>query len=114
MPPSLECDGGSVTWRLVAKVRRPGMFTSKLTATRDVQVVSIPAETDVETTGDILIERPWDDQLHYLFQASAKVFAIGASFHVNMSFMPLAKVQVYKISVDLEGQSLFYFPQLIR
>ncbi|KAI0248701.1 hypothetical protein BJV78DRAFT_1233666 [Lactifluus subvellereus] len=108
MPPSLECDAGSVTWRLVAKVRRPGMFTSKLSATRDVQVVSIPAEIDVEATGDILIERPWDDQLHYLFQTSGRVFAIGASFNIKISLAPLAKVQVYKLAVDLEERTDSY------
>jgi hypothetical protein len=104
MPTSLECDGGSVKWKLVAKVRRPGVFTSKLTATREVQVVSIPAESDVDTTGDILIEKPWDDQLQYLFHISGKVLTIGSSFNVEMSFMPLAKIQMYKLAVDLEGK----------
>lgn len=102
MPPSLECDGGSVTWKLVAKVRRPGVFTSNLTTTRDVHVVSVPADTDVETTGNILIERPWDDQLQYLFKVSGKVFPIGASFNVKMMLMPLAKIRLYKLAVDIE------------
>jgi arrestin-related trafficking adapter 3/6 len=97
-----------VIWRLVAKVRRPGVFTSKLIATREVQVVSIPAETDVEIT-DILVERIWDDQLHYRFETSKRVFAIGGSFHVKMSLMPLAKVQVHRLAVSLEGQELLYF-----
>ncbi len=113
MPASLECDGGSITWKLVAKVRRPGVFTSKLTATREVQVVSIPAETDVETTGDVLIERPWDDQLQYLFHVSGKVFTVGSSFNVKMSFMPLAKVQMYKLAVDLEGKQFRCVDSLI-
>jgi arrestin-related trafficking adapter 3/6 len=108
LPPSLDCDNGAVIWRLVAKARRPGVFTSKLIATRDVQVVSIPAETDVEIT-NVLIERIWDDQLHYLIETSKKVFAIGGSFHIKMSLMPLAKVQVHRLAVDLEGQELLYF-----
>jgi hypothetical protein len=113
MPPSLDCDGGTVTWRLVAKVRRPGVFTSKLTATRVVRVVSIPSEIDVETMDNALIERTWEDQLHYLFQASGKAFAIGAAFHVKMTLMSLAKVQVYKLAFDLEGQRL-YFRWIVR
>jgi hypothetical protein len=84
------------------------MFTSKLIATREVQVVSIPAETGVEIT-DVLIERIWGDQLHYLLETSQKVFAIGGSFHVKMSLMPLAKVQVHKLAVNLEGQELLNF-----
>ena len=107
MPASLECDGGSVSWKLVAKVRRPGVFTSKLTATRDVQVVSIPAETDVEMTGDVLIEKPWDDQLQYLFHITGKVFTVGSSFNVKMSFMPLDKIKMFKLAIDLEGGHFF-------
>ena len=104
MPASLDCDGGSVTWKLVAKVRRQGVFTSNLTTTREVHVVSIPAETDLETTGDIQIEKSWDDQLQYLFKVSGKVFPIGASFKVKMMFMPLAKIRLYRLSIDIEGK----------
>ena len=94
-------------WKLVAKVRRPGVFTSKLTATREVQVVSIPAVSDVDTTGDVLIEKPWDNQLQYLFNVSSKVLTIGSSFNVKMSFLPLDKIQIYKLAVDLEGRQFF-------
>ncbi|KAI0282359.1 hypothetical protein BGY98DRAFT_1094397 [Russula aff. rugulosa BPL654] len=102
MPASLECDGGSVTWKLVAKVRRPGVFTPNLTATRDVHVVSLPADADLDMAGDIQIERPWDDQLQYLFKVSRKTFAIGASFNLKVVFMPLAKVRMFKFAVDIE------------
>lgn len=112
MPSTLECDDGSVKWKLVAKVRRPGVFTSKLTATREVQVVSVPAESEVDITGDVLIEKPWDDQLQYLFHVSRKILTIGSSLNVKMSFMPLAKIQMYKLAVDLEGKQFPYFRRL--
>ncbi|KAI9454606.1 hypothetical protein F5148DRAFT_423904 [Russula earlei] len=102
MPASLECNGGSVSWKLVAKAQRPGVFTSNLTATREVQVVSIPAEVDAEMIGDVVIERPWEDQLQYLFKVSKKVFTIGGSFDIKMIFMPLAKIRLYKLAVDIE------------
>lgn len=113
MPASLECDGGSITWKLVAKVRRPGVFTPNLTATRDVHVVSLPADADVDMAGDIQIERPWDDQLQYLFKVSRKTFAIGASFNIKVIFMPLAKVRMYKFAVDIEGKQLLCVAQLL-
>jgi hypothetical protein len=112
LPASLECDGGSVVWRLAAKVRRPGVFTPNFTAIRDVHVVSVPADEDVYTTGEIQIERPWDDQLQYLFNVSRKTFAIGASFDVKIVFMPLAKIRIYKLAVDIEGKELFYIQQV--
>jgi hypothetical protein len=113
MPASLECDGGSVTWKLVAKVRRPGVFTPNLTATRDVHVVSLPADADVDMAGDIQIERPWDDQLQYLFRVSRKTFVIGSSFNIKVIFMPLAKVRMYKFAVDIEGKQLHSVLQLL-
>jgi len=107
MPASLECNGGSVTWKLVAKVRRPGVFTSNLTAFREVRVVSIPADVDADMPGDIVIERPWDDQLQYLLKVSGKAFAISGSFNVKMVFMPLSKIRLYKLAVEIEGERLF-------
>jgi hypothetical protein len=107
MPASLECDSGSVVWRLEAKVRRLGVFTPNITVTRDVHFVCLPADEDVDMTREIQIERPWDDQLQYLFNVSRKSFAIGASFDVKMVFTPLAKVQMYKLAVDIEGKELF-------
>jgi hypothetical protein len=98
MPASLDCEGGSVTWKLVAKVRRPSGFTSNLTTTCEVHVASVPVDADIETTGDIVIEKPWDDQLQYLFKVSGKVFPIGRSFKVKMMFMPLAKIRMYKFA----------------
>jgi hypothetical protein len=112
MPASLECDGGSVSWKLVAKVRRPGVFTPNLAATRDVHVVSIPADTDADMSGEVQIERPWDDQLHYLFKVSGKTFPIGASFNIKMVFLPLAKVRMYKLAVDIEGERLLCILQV--
>ena len=88
------------------------MFTPNLTATRYVHVVSLPADADGDMAGEIQIERPWDDQLQYLFKVSRKSFAIGASFNVKMMFMPLAKVRMYKLAVDIEGKWLLHILQI--
>jgi arrestin-related trafficking adapter 3/6 len=112
MPASLACNGGSVTWKLMAKVRRPGVFTSNLTALREVQVVSVPADANFEMAGDIVIEKPWDDQLQYLFKVSGKVFAIGGSFNVKMVFMPMSKIRLYKLAIDIEGKRSLHIGQL--
>jgi hypothetical protein len=72
-----------------------------------------PADADVDMAGDIQIERPWDDQLQYLFKVSRKTFAIGASFNIKVIFMPLAKVRMYKFAVDIEGKQLLCVAQLL-
>src|SRR5258708_13835494 len=64
MPASIKCDGGSITCKLVAKVRRPGVFTPNLTATRYGHVVSLPADADADMPGEIQHERPWTARSH--------------------------------------------------
>lgn len=103
MPPSLECDYGSVSWRLKAQVHRPGTFTSKLTAARDVIIVACPSEDDTEDTENIVVERFWDNQLQYLLSVSGRMFHIGASIPINMNFLPMAKMKIHRLSIVLEG-----------
>ncbi len=88
------------------------MFTPNLTTTHDIHVISLPADADVDMAGEIQIKRPWDDQLQYLFKVSRKTFTIGASFHVKMIFMPLAKIWMYKLVIDIEGKLLLHTSQV--
>ncbi|TFK50963.1 hypothetical protein OE88DRAFT_1645213 [Heliocybe sulcata] len=100
-PPTLQCEYGSVTWRLKATVHRPGAFKSKLTAQREVTLVACPEE-DAEDNENIIVERQWDDQLQYFISISGRTFHIGGTMPVHLTLMPLAKVKVYRISVLLE------------
>ncbi|KZT21064.1 hypothetical protein NEOLEDRAFT_801051 [Neolentinus lepideus HHB14362 ss-1] len=100
-PPTLQCEYGSVIWRLKATVHRPGAFKSKLTAQREVTLVACPEE-DAEDTENIIVERQWDDQLQYFISISGRTFHIGGTMPVHLTLMPLAKVKVYRISVLLE------------
>ncbi|THH13670.1 hypothetical protein EW146_g6579 [Bondarzewia mesenterica] len=113
MPPSLECDYGSVTWRLKAQVHRPGTFTAKLTATRDVIVVASPSDDDTEDTENIVVERFWDDQLQYLLSISGRMFNIGGSIPIQMSFLPMSKMKIHRLSVILE-ERVDYYVQMKR
>lgn len=112
MPPSLECDYGSVSWRLKAQVHRPGTFTSKLTAARDVIIVACPSEDDTEDTENIVVERFWDNQLQYLLSVSGRMFHIGASIPINMNFLPMTKMKIHRLSIVLEGDYHFVFRRI--
>ncbi len=102
MPPTVSCDYGSVTWRLKANVHRPGVFTPKLSASREVILVASPSE-DREDAEGFVTERIWDDQMRYTLSVSGRMFPIGGTIPVTLSFLPMAKVRIYKISAQLKG-----------
>ncbi|KAH9174968.1 hypothetical protein EDB89DRAFT_2067121 [Lactarius sanguifluus] len=96
----------SVTWRLKANVHRPGIFTPKLSASCEIILVASPNE-DREDTAGVAIERTWGDQIRYTLSVSGQMFPIGGSIPITLSFLPMAKVKIYKISVHLEEQVMF-------
>ena len=102
MPPTIYCNYGSVMWRLKANVHRPGAFTPKLSASREVILVASPSE-DREDAEGFVTERIWDDQMRYTLSVSGRMFPIGGTIPVTLSFLPMAKVRIYNISVQLEG-----------
>jgi hypothetical protein len=107
-PPTLDCPYGSVRWRLKANVHRPGTFSQKLTATREVVLIACPGEDDTEDTENIIVERQWDSQLQYLISISGRAFYIGGTMPMQISMLPLTKVKVHRISVILEERTEYY------
>jgi len=103
VPPTMQCNYGSVSWRLKAWVHRPGAFTPKLTASHGVILVASPSEDNRDDTDNVTIERFWEDQMQYMLSVSGRVFPIGGAVPITLSLLPLAKVKVFKILVQLEG-----------
>ncbi|KAH9025442.1 hypothetical protein EDB85DRAFT_1982737 [Lactarius pseudohatsudake] len=108
MPPTISCDYGSITWRLKANVHRPGAFMPKLSASREVILVTSPSDDRREDTEGFAIERIWEDQMQYTLSVSGRMFPIGDTILITLSFLPMAKVRIYKISVLLEEQVAFF------
>ncbi|KAG2347465.1 hypothetical protein BDR05DRAFT_927310 [Suillus weaverae] len=101
-PPTIECDYGSMIWRLKAEVHRPGAFTAKLTAQREVLVVAAPCEEDTEDSENIIIERQWESQLQYLIAISGRRFPTGGTIPIDLTIIPFTKAKVHRISVYIE------------
>lgn len=104
MPPTLKCDYGSVAWTLKATVHRPGPFTPKLTASRDVVLVASPHEDDREDVDNVTIERHWEDQMQYMLSVSGRVFPIGGTVPITLTLLPMAKVKIFELTVQLDGE----------
>ena len=99
----MQCDFGSVVWRLKANVHRPGAFKAKMTSTREVITIACPTEEDTEDTENIIVERQWEQQLQYLISISGRSFYIGGTVPVTFTLMPLMKVKIHRLSVVVEG-----------
>lgn len=96
-----------MTWKLKACAHRPGTFTSKLTAAHEITLVACPSEDDTEESESIIVERQWDTQMQYLITISGRSFAIGGVMPVSITFMPWTKMKIHRISVMLEGRSIY-------
>ncbi|KAH9955044.1 hypothetical protein BC827DRAFT_1239682 [Russula dissimulans] len=109
VPPTMRCDYGSVTWRLKATVHRPGAFTSKLRAEREVVLVASPSEDNRESFDVVTMDRTWEDQLQYTLTLSGRMFPIGGTVPLTLTLLPMAKVKVFKILVRLEERVEYYY-----
>ncbi|KAG7449723.1 uncharacterized protein BT62DRAFT_1002041 [Guyanagaster necrorhizus] len=115
-PPTLQCSFGSVSWTISANVHRPGTFKTKLSAQREIVVVSCPTEEDTEDTENIIVERHWDQQLQYLITISGRSFYIGGTIPISFTMMPLTKVKIHRLSVFIEEkvEYLVHFKRVAR
>jgi hypothetical protein len=75
----MECLYGTVKWRLKANVHRPGAFSPRMTAAREVIVIAAPTDDDTEDTENIVVERHWEQQLQYLISIAGRSFPVGGT-----------------------------------
>ncbi|TDL28111.1 hypothetical protein BD410DRAFT_782076 [Rickenella mellea] len=104
-PTTLDGDKGSVGYQLKATVRRPGAFSSNLTATHPVVLVAARGDDDLEESNDIEVEGQWEDRLHYRVAITGKAFPIGGIVPIRLTLVPLGPVKVNKISAVLEERT---------
>jgi arrestin-related trafficking adapter 3/6 len=104
-PPTLICEYGTVIWKLKAHAHRPGAFTTKLSAGKEVVVVACPSDDETEESENIIVERPWDTQMQYLVTISGRSFPVGGTIPFSITFAPWTKMKVFRLHVVLEGLS---------
>ena len=75
-------------------------------------MVATPSEDDTEDTENIIVERYWDNQMQYLFSISGRMFNVGGSIPIQMTFLPMAKMKIHRLSIALEGKGYLYRPRL--
>ncbi|TGZ84603.1 hypothetical protein EX30DRAFT_298900, partial [Ascodesmis nigricans] len=99
LPESLDVELGSVKYELEGTIERPGAFRSNLTGKKEVVLVRVPSESNLEASEPIAISRTWEDQLHYDIVISGKSFPLGATIPIAFKLTPLAKVRCHRIKI---------------
>ena len=119
-PPTLQCTHGATTYRLKACVHRPGTFSPRIVATREVVLVAAPSDDDlgdvVDTVGSgshgigshVHIERQWELQLRYLIVIGGRGAPIGGRLPLWITLMPLSHLKVFRVSILLEERVAYY------
>lgn len=99
LPETVYVDLGSVKYELEGIIERPGAFRPNLTGKKEVVLVRVPSDTNLEQTEPIAISRTWEDQLHYDIVISGKAFPLGSSIPIAFKLTPLAKVRCHRIKI---------------
>ena len=66
-------------------------------------LIACPGEDDLDESDNIVVQREWDSQMHYLIVISGRAFPIGSTIPLQLTFMPIAKIKIFRVSVVLEG-----------
>jgi arrestin-related trafficking adapter 3/6 len=96
---------GSVVYKLV---HRPGTFHPKLTASRVVTVISCHEEDDMDDHKSLAVERTWENQMQYLISVSDKMFQLGGVILIDITFVPVAKFKIHRITIYIEERVDYY------
>ena len=99
---------GSIVWTLKATVHRPGKFTPRMEIVRNVNVVATPSEDATDDVESVTVNKTWEDQMEYYLSVVGRAFPIGSKVPIQLTFLPLAKVKVHKVSVVIDGMIVWF------
>jgi hypothetical protein len=108
LPETIDVELGSVKYELDGCIERPGAFRPNLTGKKEVKVIRVPSEANLEASEPIAISRTWEDQLHYDIVISGKSFPLGTSIPIAFKLTPLAKVRCHRIKIFISENVGYY------
>lgn len=108
LPETLKCNFGQVRWGFNLCIERHGTFKPNLTAHKEVPLLRTLGPSNLEGSEPIVINRDWEDILHYEIIIAGKAFAIGQRFNVAFALVPLAKVKCHRIRVYITEHTEYF------
>jgi hypothetical protein len=97
---------GSIVWTLKATVHRPGKFIPRMEIVRSVNVVATPSEDATDDVESVTVNKTWEDQMEYYLSVVGRAFPIGSKVPIQLTFLPLAKIKIHKVSVVIDGTTV--------
>ena len=94
---------GSIVWTLTATVHRPGKFTPRMETVRTINVVATPSDEATEDVESVTVNKAWADQMVYCLSIVGRAFPIGSKIPIQLTFLPLAKIKIHRVSVVIDG-----------
>ncbi|VEU20833.1 DEKNAAC101684 [Brettanomyces naardenensis] len=99
LPESMSLTFGSVHYIVEASVERSGAFKTNLYARRPVSVIRTPSSASSEENEPIVINRDWEDRLHYEIIISSKQVILNSFLPISFKLTPLDKIQVHRLRI---------------
>ncbi|KAF9783668.1 hypothetical protein BJ322DRAFT_1196431 [Thelephora terrestris] len=99
---------GSIVWTLTATVHRPGRLTPRMETVRTINVVATPSEDATEDVESVTANKTWEDQMVYCLSIVGRAFPIGTKVPVQLTLLPIAKIQIYKVSAAIDEKVMYY------
>lgn len=108
LPEAMNLTFGSVRYTMEASVERSGAFKSNLYARRDISVVRTPSSESSEENEPIVINRDWEDKLHYEIVISSKQVILNSYLPISFKLTPLDKIKVHRLRIYITEHLEYY------
>ncbi|KAK9723070.1 hypothetical protein K7432_002177 [Basidiobolus ranarum] len=109
LPESVRVNYGMIVYRLVAVVKRPGLFKD-LKTKREVKIQRAPLPSMVEYTNNNTVTGIWDQRLEYSVSSPSPSYTFGDSIPIKVTLRPKAghyPFRVLKVKASLSEYTLY-------
>ena len=108
LPETMNLTFGSVRYSVEASIERSGAFKSNLYARRDISVIRTPSSESSEENEPIVINRDWEDKLHYEIVISSKQVILNSYLPISFKLTPLDKIKVHRLRIYITEHLEYY------
>ncbi len=106
-PETIRIRGRYVHYQLEAFIKLKKVLKAEIHKTRDVILVRMPDLALVDQAGPILIDKTWQDRLHYNLAISSKSFPIGSKIPITLR-LSSSKLRCHSLQVYLTENIQFF------
>lgn len=106
-PETIRIRGRYVHYQLEAFIKLKTVLTTNIHSTKDVILVRVPDLDLVDQAGPIVIDKTWEDRLHYNLAISSKSFPVGSKIPITLR-LSSSKIRCHSLQVYLTENIQFF------